>query len=77
MQRNQYVGAEYISDTAAHAGRFGAITALEATVLSGDTTTADVTGNSIASLPIPVGATIYATFTSIKLTSGKVFAYKI
>jgi hypothetical protein len=77
MERSEYLGAEYIDDTAAHAGKFGAITALAAAVVSGDTVASDYTGNSIASMPIPAGTTIYGIFTSVKLTSGKVVAYKI
>jgi hypothetical protein len=77
MERSDFLGAEYIDDTAAHAGKFGAITALAATVVSGDTVALDYSGNSIASMPIPAGTTIYGIFTSVKLTSGKVVAYKI
>ncbi len=77
MERSDFQGAEYIDDTTAHAGKFGAITAVAAAVLDGATVAADYTGNSIASMPIPAGTTIYGVFTSVKLTSGKVIAYKL
>lgn len=71
--RNLLNGSVYIDDTAAHAGQFCAIQALEAAVvaaLSGNMT--DFAGG----LPIPAGTTIEGSFTSITLTSGKVLAYK-
>jgi len=74
MERSDYNGAIYITNTTARTGRFWAITALEATVVNTDTV-ADYQGDSISALPIPVGTTIYGNFTSIKLTSGKVLAY--
>jgi hypothetical protein len=74
MERSDYNGAIYITNTTARTGRFWAITALEATVVNTDTV-ADYRGDSISALPIPVGTTIYGNFTSIKLTSGKVLAY--
>ena len=77
MERSDFQGAEYIDDTTAHDGKFGAITAVAAAVISGDTVAADYTGNSIASMPIPAGTTIYGVFTSVKLTSGKIIAYKL
>lgn len=77
MERSEYLGAEYIDDTAAHTGKFGAITAVAAAALSADTVALDYTGNSIANLPIPAGTTIYGIFTTVKLASGKVLAYKI
>jgi hypothetical protein len=77
MERSDFLGADYISGTTAFTGRYGAITALAATVLDGATVATDYSGDSIASLPIPVGTTIYGNFTTIKLTSGKVLAYKL
>lgn len=76
MERDDFTSVEYITDTTARTGRFGAIQALAATVLDAATVAQDYTGDSIASLPIPAGTTIYGTFTTIKLTSGKVLAYR-
>jgi hypothetical protein len=77
------LGSLYITDTGAHAGDWGAITALEATVVatlvSGfrqDGTTAVVAG-TLTSVPIPSGCTIFGRFTSITLASGKVLAYNL
>jgi hypothetical protein len=77
MERSDFQGADYISGTTAFAGKYGAITAVAAAVLDGATVAADYTGDSLASLPIPAGTTIYGVFTNIKLTSGKVIAYKL
>lgn len=73
-------GGLYIDDTAAHAGKFRAITALAAAVATlVSTTDKDGFGGKIrgtlTSVPIPVGTTIYGCFTSITLASGKVIAY--
>jgi hypothetical protein len=76
MDRSDYNGAVYITDTTARSGRFWAIQALEAAVIN-TATVADYTGDSISGLPVPVGTTIYGNFTSIKLTSGKVLAYRL
>jgi hypothetical protein len=71
-----YPGAEFIDDTAAHAGRFGKIVALEDSVI--DTATAlDYTGNTLAAIPFKASCEICGVFTSITLTSGTVVAYKI
>jgi hypothetical protein len=74
MERSDYNGAIYITDTTARTGRFQAITALEAAVIN-TATVSDIGGDSISGLPIPAGTTIYGMFTSLKLTSGKVLAY--
>lgn len=66
-------GSVYIDDTAAHAGPFDAIQALEATVVNA------LIGNMddfAAGMPLPAGAVIFGLFSSITLTSGKVIAYK-
>jgi hypothetical protein len=77
MERSEFVGADFISGTTTFTGRYGAITAVAAAVLDAATVAADYGGDSLASLPIPAGTTIYGTFTTVKLTSGKVIAYKI
>lgn len=76
MERSDYQGAVYITGTAATPGKFGAIQALAEATLHGDTV-CDYDGASVSGLVIPVGETIYGTFTSVKLTSGKVIAYRI
>lgn len=76
MERSDFLGAVYIADTTTVSGKFGAIQALEASVLASGTLSDDITG-TLTSLPIPVGTTIYGVFTAVKLTSGKVLAYRI
>jgi len=70
----EYSNFRYISGTTAIEGRFVAIRALEATVLATETVCRS-SPDSLASMPIPAGATISGLFTTIKLTSGKVVAY--
>lgn len=77
MERDDFSGVEVITDTATHTGRYCALQAVAAAVLDTGTVASDYSGNSIASLPIPVGTTIYGTFTAVKLASGKVLAYII
>ena len=67
-------GAEYVTDTTIRNGNFGAIQAVADSVF-----TALVAGNwtgTTTSLPLPAGVTIFGSFTSFTLTSGKVVAYK-
>ena len=74
-------GALFIPDgnTDEHTGPFIALTALSAAVI--DTSECDVTwltgagGTLAATIPIPVGTTIYGNFASIELDSGDVIAY--
>jgi hypothetical protein len=76
LEREDYAGAELITDTTVRTGRFGALQAVAAAVL--DTgTVVDYNGDAVATLPIPVGTTIYGTFTAVKLSSGKVIAYRL
>lgn len=70
------IGFEYISDTAAHAGRFCEIYAVAATVIS-TATVQNATGNAFTSVPLDAGDSIRGVFTSVTLASGKVIAYKI
>lgn len=76
MEREYYNGAVYITGTTAQEGKFGAIQALADCVLNA-ATVCDYDGASVGSMPIPAGFTIYGTFTSIKLTSGKALAYRV
>lgn len=76
MDRAYSLGFEYISDTAAHAGRFWQVYALEDSVIA-SAGVANKTGNNFTSVPLKAGDSIIGVFTSVTLTSGKVVAYKI
>ncbi len=76
MAESYNIGFEYISDTAAHAGRFCKVYALATAVIS-TATVQNATGNAFTSVPLEAGDSIEGVFTSITLTSGKVIAYKI
>ena len=67
-------GSVYITDTDAHAGSWMAVQAVAAAVI--DPFVADDVSGTLTTVPIPAGVTIYGLFTSIKLTSGKVIAYR-
>ncbi len=71
-----YPGAEYIDDTAAHAGRFGKIVALEDSVIA-TLVASDYTGNTLSAVPLKASCEMYGVFTSVTLTSGTVVAYRI
>lgn len=70
------IGFEYISDTAAHTGRFREIYALANAVIA-SATVANASGNTFTSVPLDAGDSIQGVFTSITLASGKVIAYKV
>jgi len=70
------IGFEYISDTAAHTGRFNKLVAFEDSVIA-SAVIQNVTGNAFASVPLKAGDAVEAVFTSVTLTSGKIAAYKI
>ena len=70
------IGFEYISDTAAHTGRFCKLYALAAAVIN-TATVQNATGNAFTSVPLNAGDEIEGVFTSVTLASGKVIAYKI
>jgi hypothetical protein len=72
----KYPGAEFIDDTAAHAGRFGKIVALEDSVIA-SLTAMDYTGNTLSAIPLNASCEMEGVFTSITLTSGTVIAYKL
>jgi hypothetical protein len=72
----KYPGAEFIDDTAAHAGRFGKIVALEDSVIA-SLTAMDYTGNTLSAIPLKASCEMEGVFTSITLTSGTVIAYKL
>lgn len=70
------IGAEFVSDTSAHTGRFSAIYFKETTVINAITAD-NYTGNALAGESFPADSTIYGIFTSIALTSGACIAYRI
>lgn len=71
-----FAGAVFENGTTAiTAQNFHAIAATEDTVFA-SLVAADWTGDSLASLAVPKGMTIYGHFTAFTLTSGKVIAYK-
>ena len=66
--------AVLIDDTVEHTGPYFAITALEDAVV--DVSECDMSFiQDVADFTIPKGLTIYGTFQSIELDSGKVIAY--
>lgn len=71
-----YPGAEYISDTVAHTGRFAKICALEDSVIA-TLVAEDYTGNALTAVPLKATGEMYGIFTSVTLTSGTVVAYRI
>lgn len=70
------IGAEVITDTAVHTGRFKHIDFLENTHI--DTLVSEnYTGNSLDDETMPAGFHIVGVFTSIQLQNGACIAYKI
>jgi len=70
------IGFEYISDTAAHTGRFFKLYAVADAVIN-TATVQNASGNAFSSVPLNHGDCIEGVFTSVTLTSGKIVAYKI
>ena len=70
------IGFEYISDTAAHTGRFNELVAFEDSVIA-SAVVLNQSGNTFTSVPLKAGQSVEAVFTSVTLTSGKIAAYKI
>ena len=70
------IGFEYISDTAAHTGRFKRLVAFEDSVIA-SAVVLNQSGNTFTSVPLKAGDSVEAVFTSVTLTSGKIAAYKI
>ena len=70
------IGFEYISDTAAHTGRFCKLYAVADAVIS-TATVQNASGNTFSSVPLGAGDSIEGVFTSVTLASGKIVAYKI
>jgi len=76
MQYDFGPGFEFVSDTAAHTGRFCKIYFKEDTVISA-ITVENATGNSLAGETFVADTSISGVITSITLTSGACIAYKI
>jgi len=76
MDRAYSLGFEYITDTAAHTGRFWQLYAVADAVIA-SAVIANQTGNSFTSVPLKAGDSIMGVFTSVTLASGKVVAYKV
>lgn len=75
-------GFEFIADTAEHAAPEGmvyiALQVVDDAVIASYETDdgAEITGNNFTGEILPVGFVLYGRYTSIKLASGKVIAYK-
>lgn len=70
------IGAEVITDTAAHTGRFNHIDFYENTTI--DTLVSEnYTGNSLNGETMPSGFHLIGVFTSITLQNGACIAYRI
>jgi|TARA_Y100000033_G_scaffold39432_1_gene38960 hypothetical protein len=76
MGTDYSVGAEFISDTNEHTGRFNCIYFKEDSVINA-ITAQDYTGNSLAGETFVARTKIFGVFTSVTLTSGAAVAYKI
>jgi|TARA_R100000734_G_scaffold3060_1_gene2868 hypothetical protein len=70
------VGAEVITDTATHTGRFKRIDFFENTHIT-TLASENYTGNSLDGESFPVGFIIEGVFTSIKLQNGACIAYRV
>lgn len=73
----KYPGAEYISDTNAHTGRFGKIVSLESGTTISALTALDYSGNALTSVVLDPSCELEGVFTSITLSAGSVVAYKL
>jgi len=76
MNGDYSIGFEYISDTAAHTGRFYKLYALATAVIS-TAIVQNATGNAFTSVTLNAGDSIEGVFTSVTLASGRIVAYKI
>lgn len=70
------IGAEVITDTAAHVGRFHHIDFYENTQID-EIVAQNFTGNALAGESFPAGTELRGVFTSIKLQNGACIAYRI
>lgn len=70
------VGAEVITDSAAHTGRFKQIDFYENTTIT-SIVSENYTGNTLAGESMPSGFHLTGVFTSIQLQNGACIAYRI
>lgn len=70
------VGAEVITDTAVHTGRFKQIDFYENSHITA-ISTENYTGNTLAGETMPSGFHLTGVFTSIQLQNGACIAYRI
>ena len=70
------LGAEVITDTATHTGRFNHIDFFENSTISA-ISSENYTGNSLNGETIPSGFHLIGVFTSIKLQNGACIAYRV
>lgn len=70
------LGAEVITDSVAHAGRFKHIDFYENTTVTA-IASENYTGNSLAGETFPAGFHLVGVFTSIQLQNGACIAYRI
>jgi len=73
---NYALGAEVITDTVAHAGKFSHIDFYKNSTVTAIVST-NITDNSFAGASIDQGAHLTGYFTSIQLQNGACIAYKI
>lgn len=70
------IGAEVITDTVAHVGKFSHIDFYENSTVT-EIVSTNITDNSFAGASIDQGAHLTGYFTSIQLQNGACIAYKI
>jgi len=73
---NYALGAEVITDTAVHTGKFSHIDFYESSTITAIMST-NITDSSFAGASIDQGAHLTGYFTSIQLQNGACIAYKI
>lgn len=72
LQAFGQAGFDYATTGTINAHTYIAITALEAATINA---TSEV-GDSLSSVAIPAGVTVYGRFSSITVSSGKILAYR-
>lgn len=70
------IGAEVITDTVAHVGKFSHIDFYKSSTVT-EIISTNITDNSFAGVSIDQGAHLTGYFTSIQLQNGACIAYKI
>lgn len=70
------VGAEIITDTAAHTGQFSYIAFYESSIIT-EILSENITDNNFAGATVDASTALKGYFTSIRLQNGACIAYKI